>query len=197
MYELRGGGGDFRGSREEIDWMRFWCWASIAGILSIFWYGVYSLFLNMMPKIVKACGMALLVAVLAAPMAQAQSLAVNFQWDASSDDAAAAGTVNPIKYRLKVSPNADLSLPAVVESDRALTASVTIPVGVVYVYATAYRYALVNDTPTGPELESGPSNVLKLEVFAPPGRPDKVRLKSVTTVAESQSGSTVKMAVKE
>jgi hypothetical protein len=127
-------------------------------------------------------------------MAQAEAPAT-FQWDASVD-AATAPANNPVKYRLYVSS----TLPAgtvptgATMHDTALLLEhqVSFPSGTFYVFATAYWNALtVDGVPiAGSVVESGLSNVLKVEVKVPPGNPRNARFK-VTGVAQSQTGQTV------
>ena len=130
--------------------------------------------------------------------AGAQTLPLSFAWDASSTP----GTVdNPIKYRLCSSllPPSTWpvgSLPAdwvIRDAGTALELNTNVIVGTYYFFATAINYGLTVDgiLDTTKLQESGPSNVLKLVVTAPPGNPLKIRLKSVSTVMGSSSGSTL------
>lgn len=127
----------------------------------------------------------------------AQTLPVTFQWDAS----ATVGTAdNPIKYNMCHSAAAPVGggLPAdrvCVDAATALEALVQAPRGVRFYFATARMFALtVDGALSGDVMESGPSNVLRVEVFAPPGNPSKIRIKSVTQAMDTSSGQTVNMA---
>lgn len=133
-----------------------------------------------------------------ASFAGAQTLPLSFAWDASTTP----GTVeNPIKYRLCSTmlppagwPVGGLPSDRVIrEAGTALELNTNIMIGTYYFFATAINYGLTVDgvLDTTKLQESGPSNVLKLVVTAPPGNPLKIRLKSVSTVAGSQSGSTL------
>ncbi|MCJ7761674.1 hypothetical protein MUP59_11135 [Candidatus Bathyarchaeota archaeon] len=128
----------------------------------------------------------------------AQSLPLSFAWDAS----ATPGTIeNPIKYRLCSTMLPPVGWPVgglppdrvIREAGTSLELNTGIMVGTYYFFATAYNYGLTVDgvLDTTKFQESGPSNVLKLVVTAPPGNPLKLRLKSVSIVAGSQSGSTL------
>lgn len=133
-----------------------------------------------------------------ASIASAQTLPVIFQWDAS---ATPSTTTNPIKYKLCLSSIAPATWPVGgFPSDRICADTLTalewkfdMAVGIKYVFATARNFGLTVDGVIDPtkEQESGPSNVLKIEVFAPPGRPDKVRIKSVTQAMGTTSGATL------
>jgi hypothetical protein len=130
--------------------------------------------------------------------AGAQTLPLSFAWDAS----ATLGTVdNPIKYRLCSTmlpptgwPVGGLPSDRVIrESGTALELNTNVMIGTYYFFATAYNYGLTVDgvLDTTKFQESGPSNILKLVVTAPPGNPLKIRLKSVSIVAGSASGTTL------
>lgn len=116
-------------------------------------------------------------------------LTVTFAWDASTTPSPAD---NPIKYRLYMSANSDLSAPTVTDTGQSLEMAKGLAVGRVWVWATCYYNAIVDGTPTGPIIESDKSNILAIEVFAPPGRPDKARIKSVTIIG-SLNGQEVKV----
>lgn len=130
----------------------------------------------------------------------AQSIPVTFQWDAS---ATIGTTDNPIKYRMCSSSIAPASWPTggfptdrvVRDAGTALEFPVNIVVGTFYFFATAYNYGMTVDgvIDTTKLQESGPSNVLKIVVTAPPGNPSKVRIKSVTQVQGTTSGQTMKV----
>ena len=130
--------------------------------------------------------------------AGAQTLPLSFAWDAS---ATPGTTDNPIKYRLCSSllppsawPVGALPSDRVIrEAGTALELNTNVMIGTYYFFATAYNYGLTVDgvLDTTKLQESGPSNVLKLVVTAPPGNPLKIRLKSVSIVAGSASGSTL------
>jgi len=111
-------------------------------------------------------------------------LTVTFAWDASATPSPAD---NPIKYKLYTSASPDYSSPTVVEAGTALEVQKALAVGRVWVWCTAYYNALVDGLPTGPVLESDKSNVLQIEVFAPPGRPDKPRIKSVVVIGSIET----------
>lgn len=126
----------------------------------------------------------------------AQTLPLSFQWDAS----ATQGTVdNPIKYRLCSSmlppsawPVGSLPTDRVIrDAGTSLELNVNSTIGTYYYFATAYNYGLTVDgvIDTTKLQESGPSNVLKIVITSPPGNPLKLRLKSVSIVAGSQSGA--------
>ena len=132
-------------------------------------------------------------------LASAQTLPVTFAWDASTTPGT---TANPIKYKLCLSPTAPTTWPAgqnptdriCADAGTALEWKFDMTLGVRYVFATARNFGLTADGVINPnfEQESGPSNVLRIEVFAPPGRPDKVRIKSVTQAMNSISGQTLR-----
>lgn len=141
---------------------------------------------------------AVLAVLLFASLCQAQSLPVTFAWDASADGPGPA--TNPVLYRLCTTPTAPAGWGSTLPADRVihdagavLELQVGMSVGVVYVFATARNLGLSVDGTPNPNIvqESGPSNVLRIEVFAPPGRPDKVRIKSVTQVQGTTSGQTM------
>jgi hypothetical protein len=110
---------------------------------------------------------------------------------------------NPVKYKLCTSAVDPISWPSgALPADRvctdvgiALQQALQMAVGVKFVFATAYNLGLSVDGTPNPAVvqESGPSNVLKVEIFAPPGRPDKLRVKSVQQVMDSTSGRFMKM----
>lgn len=131
--------------------------------------------------------------------AQTPFVPVTFAWDASTT----VGTVeNPIKYNLCSTSIVPTSWPAggfppdraARNAGTALELQVGIVVGTFYFFATAYYYGMTVDgvLDTTKTLESGPSNVLKIVVFAPPGNPSKVRIKSVTAAMGSTSGQTIR-----
>lgn len=129
----------------------------------------------------------------------AQSVNITFAWDASSDAGNFPAT-NPVKYRLNVSATAPpyATLPAdrqIVEADTALEAVRPFTRGSYFVFATAYACAVVSDgICQGTEIaESGASNVLKIDVSIPPGKPGNYRIRQ-TQLAESTSGQTMQMA---
>lgn len=130
----------------------------------------------------------------ATSMAQAEAPAT-FAWDASAD-AATAPANNPVKYRLYVSttlPTGTVPTGATLhDTGLILEHQVGFPSGTFYVFATAYWNALtVDGIPiAGSVVESGLSNVLKVEVKVPPGNPKNARFK-ITTVAESQTGQSI------
>jgi hypothetical protein len=132
--------------------------------------------------------------VAAFALAQAQT-PVTFAWDAS-DSAATAPAGNPVNYRLYVSttlPTGTVPAGATVhDTGIVLEHLVQFTSGTFYVFCTAYWNALtVDGAPiAGTTLESGLSNVLKVEVKVPPGNPKNARFK-VTTVAESQTGQSI------
>ena len=142
----------------------------------------------------------LAIVIMAAP-AWAQTLSVPYQWDASADG---PGPVNnPVKYKLCTSAVDPISWPSggfpvdrvCTDAGIALQQALQMAVGIKFVFATAYNLGLSVDGTPNPALvqESGPSNVLKVEIFAPPGRPDKLRVKSVQQVMDSTSGQFMKM----
>jgi len=131
----------------------------------------------------------------------AQTLAVPYQWDASADG---PGPVNnPVKYKLCTSAVDPISWPSgsfpadrvCIDAGIVLQQTLQMAVGIKFVFATAYNLGLSVDGTPNPAVvqESGPSNVLKVEIFAPPGRPDKLRVKSVQQVMDSTSGQFMKM----
>jgi len=129
------------------------------------------------------------------PLAAAQTLPVIFQWDASPSP---SPVENPIKYRLCTSvtapPYTELPVNRVcTDAGVALEQSLQMAVGVKYVFATARNLGVSSDGTLNPayEQESGPSNVLRVEVFAPPGRPDKIRIKSVQQAWGTENGQTL------
>lgn len=145
----------------------------------------------------------LIAALLLSTLAHAQApfIPVTFAWDTSST----VGTVeNPIKYNLCSTSIAPANWPAggfppdraARNAGTALELQMGIVVGTFYFFATAYYYGMTVDgvLDTTKTLESGPSNVLKIVVFAPPGNPSKVRIKSVTNAMGSTSGQTIKAA---
>jgi hypothetical protein len=127
--------------------------------------------------------------LLLATITSAQTIPVTFAWDASVTPST---TENPIKYKLCLSPTAPATWPAgtnptdriCAETGPLLEWKFDMTVGTRYVFATAYYYGMTVDgaIDTTKFLESGPSNVLRIEVFAPPGRPDKVRIKTTTVL---------------
>ena len=133
--------------------------------------------------------------LLMVPLAAAQTLPVIFQWDASTSP---SPTENPIKYRLCTSATAPpyAALPGdrvCADAGAALEQTLQMVVGIKYVFATARNLGVASDGTLDPnyEQESGPSNVLRIEVFAPPGRPDKIRIKSVQQAWGSLNGQTL------
>lgn len=117
---------------------------------------------------------------------------VTFAWDVS-DSAAGAPANNPVRYRLYSCADQALTQCAPNEAGTALEHKLTLAGGVYYILARAYWNALtVDGNPTGDALESGNSNVLKVEVHVPPGNPKNTRVR-VTTVAESETGQAVQM----
>ena len=136
----------------------------------------------------------LVTLLIASTVAMAQSVPATFAWDASVDGPGPDN--NPVKYRLYVSTTLPAgSIPAdAVQNDAgiALEKTVTFTTGTFYVFATAYWNALtVNGLPVaGTVLESGLSNVLKVEVRVPPGNPKNAKFK-VTNVAQSTTGQSV------
>lgn len=121
---------------------------------------------------------------------QAQTLPVTFVWDPS--------TTAGVSYRLcwmPVAPPDAAPYPdtrVIHESGPALEYQAQMPTGIFYVFATATVPAMTVDGIPGGLLESGPSNVLRIEVFSPPGRPDKIRIKSVSQVADNGQAVTVR-----
>ena len=129
----------------------------------------------------------------------AQQINVTFAWDAS-ESAATQTPSNPVKYRLCLSPVAPPYSPlpetrTIVDTGTALEGVLPISRGITYVFATAYWCGLMSDgvcqDPVGTVSESGPSNVLKLEVTIPPGNPRNYRIRS-SVVAKTQSGQTIR-----
>jgi hypothetical protein len=131
----------------------------------------------------------------------AQTLAVPYQWDASADG---PGPVNnPVKYKLCTSAVDPISWPSgsfpadrvCIDAGIVLQQTLQMAVGIKFVFATAYNLGLSVDGTPNPAVvqESGPSNILKVEIFAPPGRPDKLRVKSVQQVMDSTTGQFMKM----
>jgi hypothetical protein len=132
-----------------------------------------------------------LLLVIPPVMAQVEAPAT-FAWDASID-AATAPANNPVKYRLYIVttiPGSTVPVGSVPrDAGTALEKSASFPSGTFYVFVTAYWNALtVDGVPiAGSVVESGLSNVLKVEVKVPPGNPRNAKFK-VTTVAGSQTG---------
>jgi len=79
------------------------------------------------------------------------STSISLAWNASTSTVAG--------YRLKWSTNSDLSNPGVVDVGTALTGQIMLPPGNFY-YVWVVAHAFVNGTDT----ESGPSNVLQLDL---------------------------------
>ena len=132
--------------------------------------------------------------LIASTMALAQSVPATFAWDASTDGPGPAN--NPVKYRLYVSavlPTGTIPAGAAQnDAGIALEKAVTFTTGTYYIFATAYWNALtVDGLPVADTiLESGLSNVLKVEVRVPPGNPKNAKFK-VTNVAQSTTGQSV------
>ena len=131
--------------------------------------------------------------------ASAQTVNITFAWDAS-DSAATAPATNPVKYRLCTSATAPpyTTLPAdrvITEAGTALEKMVPLGRGTVYAFATAYWCATVVDgVCQGTAIaESGPSNVLKVDISIPPGNPKNFKVKA-TQIAETMNGQTMQMA---
>lgn len=127
-------------------------------------------------------------------MAVAQTVPATFAWDASTDGP--GPVTNPIKYRLYVSTALPAgTIPAgAIQNDAgiALEKAVSFASGTFYVFATAYCNALTVDglPVVGSIVESGLSNVLKVDVRIPPGNPKNVKFR-VTGVAQSTTGQSV------
>ena len=142
------------------------------------------------------------LAILLVPgIAAAQALLpVTFQWDAS---ATPSTTENPIKYRVCYSLQAPANWPAgSLPTDRVCADAGTLlewrlsmPTGTRYVFCTARNYGVTSDGVINPgyEQESGASNVLRIEIFAPPGNPKNIRIKSVSAAMQTISGQTMSM----
>lgn len=131
--------------------------------------------------------------------AWAQSVNITFAWDAS-DSAATAPATNPVKYRLCTSVTAPpyATLPAdriITDAGTALEKMVPLARGTVYAFATAYWCATVVDgVCQGTAIaESGPSNILKVDISIPPGNPKNYKVKT-TSIAETTNGQTMQMA---
>ena len=139
------------------------------------------------------------IMLLTTSFALAQTIPVTFAWDASVTPSTPE---NPIKYKLCLSPTAPATWPAGANPTDRICADAGIlleqllnmTVGTRYIFATAYYFGMTVDGVIDPTkfLESGPSNVLKVVVFAPPGNPSKVRVKSITNVMNSTSGQILK-----
>jgi hypothetical protein len=130
--------------------------------------------------------------LIASTMALAQSVPATFAWDASTDGP--GPVTNPIKYRLYVSTTLPVGggIPTgAVQNDAgiALEKAVSFASGTFYVFATAYCNALTVDgiPVVGSIVESGLSNILKVDVRIPPGNPRNAKFK-VTNVAQSTTG---------
>lgn len=128
-----------------------------------------------------------------------QTVNITFTWDAS-DSAATAPASNPVKYRMCTSATAPpyATLPAdrtIAETGTALEKMIPLGRGTVYAFATAYWCATVVDgVCQGTEIaESGPSNILKVDISIPPGNPKNYKVKT-TSIAETTNGQTMQMA---
>lgn len=139
-------------------------------------------------KAIKIFFLLFVLALLASPAA-AQSITKTFAWDASTTTSTPE---NPIRYKFYVCPNQTYTNCTIGDAGTALEFQYPLVTGVSYVYVTAWYNALtVDGVPTSDVLESGKSNILKLEVRVPPGNPGNARIK-VTQIAGSASGQTLK-----
>ena len=137
---------------------------------------------------VKRLFLVLFIAAFMTASAAAQQIKVTFQWDASATQSTPE---NPIKYRLcwmPAMPPTDGTYPetrTINEAGDSLVYDATMGTGTFYVFATAFYYGMRVDAVLDATrlLESGPSNVIKIEIFAPPGNPSKIRIKGATAVA--------------
>lgn len=132
------------------------------------------------------------IVFLALPVsAQAQIVTRMFGWDKSADDTRDPAATNPVRYKFYSCADAALTSCSSADVGTALDYAKAIPNGITYYYVTAYWGGLVVDDIVQDIVESGRSNVLKVEARIPPGNPSNARIR-VTSFGVSQSGQTIK-----
>ena len=104
------------------------------------------------------------------------------------------GRFRPRPSRTRSSRCQDQALTKCAPTDTGTALQYDLPMsrGTIYLYVTAWWYDLVVDgIPQGQALESGKSNVLRVDVQIPPGNPSNARIR-VSTVANTESGQRIK-----
>lgn len=142
-------------------------------------------------KIAKAMGI-ILVLLLFVGVASAQ-VNVTFAWDASDTPSTAT---HPIGYRLHLCSNETLTACQTNEAGQNLEKQLQLGANSLnWVYATCY-WDLIEGQPNAGIVESEKSNVLRIQIFSPPGNPKNPRIK-VVTVAKGKDGQAILVAKAE
>lgn len=118
-------------------------------------------------------------------------------WDKSSDDSRDPASAHPIGYKVHVCLNAaGDNCQTAIDVGTALEKPVQLaPNSLTFYFITAYWDAVEGCADCGIQ-ESGRSNILRVQVFNPPGNPGNAKVKVVTVARGRDPGVTLRAALR-